>query len=300
MIVLLLIGFGMILGSFVNAMVWRLHAQDEVRDKLAELANAGKALSKARKVKAAKLNTELETLSISKGRSMCSQCSHPLAPKDLVPFFSWAWLRGKCRYCRQPIADPPLVELILPVLFVLSYVAWPESLSGYGLFAFGLWLAFLTGFVALSLYDIRWYLLPDRIVWPLVALAVVQVTVHATLFDGGWPVVMTAVWGIALASGVFLALYLIAERLGREWIGFGDVKLGLILGLLVGGPLPAILLLYLASLLGLLLSVPGLIRRRMTRTSLIPFGPFLMVACVVVVLFGSVFTKWLDALLLMP
>lgn len=300
MIVLLLLGLGMILGSFVNALVWRLHAQDEIRDKLAALASRKASRKTKNKSQAAALRTELETLSVSKGRSMCSLCGHPLAPKDLVPFFSWVWLRGRCRYCRQPIADPPIIELIVPALFVVSYLAWPEPLSGYGLLAFGLWLVFLTGFTALSLYDIRWYLLPDRIVWPLVALAVVQVLVHATLFGGGWPVVVDAAWGVAIASGVFLVLFLIAERLGREWIGFGDVKLGLVLGSLAGGPMPAILVLYLASLFGIVASLPGLLRRRMNRTSLIPFGPFLMAACIVVVLYGRVFTDWLNTFLVAP
>lgn len=313
MILVLLIGLGLILGSFVNALVWRLHAQDEIREKL-EALEAGKSEGLAaspRSIKSTKsqkdtngqikrLTAELEALSIARGRSMCSLCGHRLTAKDLIPFFSWLWLRGKCRYCRKPIADPPVIELVVPGLFVVSYLAWPMALQDYGLAAFILWLVFIVGFVALSLYDIRWFLLPDRIVWPLVGLAVLQVVVQATLFDGGWQVIVTALWGVVLASGVFLVLFLIAERLGKEWIGFGDVKLGLVLGLLVGGPLPAILVLYLASLLGLLASLPGIIRHRMTRTSLIPFGPFLMAACILVVLFGGAMTDWLDMWLIMP
>lgn len=305
MIIVLLAAFGLMFGSFVNALVWRFHRQDEsrwgleeLRDKLA-VAKTRQRPALAKQVREAE--AELLSLSMSKGRSMCSECRHPLAPGDLVPLFSWLWLRGRCRYCRQPIKDPPLVEAVLPLLFVVSYLAWPMSLDawGYGWLAFALWLAFLTGFMALALYDLRWFLLPDRIVWPLVVLAVVQVGVHALFFDGGVAALTTAAWGVAIASGVFLGLFVIAERLKREWIGFGDVKLGIVLGLLVGGPLPAILLLYIASFLGLLASLPMLVRHRLKRSSLIPFGPFLMAACVIVVLSGPALTEWVEKLLLL-
>ena len=303
----MLLAFGLMFGSFVNALVWRLHSQDEAQWKLEELRERlakAKAKSKERKQlqsEVAALEAELPTLSMSKGRSMCSKCRHPLAPADLVPLFSWIWLRGRCRYCRKPIQDPPVIEAALPLLFVVSYLVWPLSLEGwgYGWFAFGMWLVFLTGFLALALYDLRWFLLPDRIVWPLAVLALLQVAVHVAFFDGGLSTLVDAVWGVAIASGVFLGLFVLAERLKREWIGFGDVKLGIVLGLLVGGPLPAILLLYIASFLGLLFSVPKLVRRRLKRDSLIPFGPFLLAACVIVVLAGPRLTGWVDRLLVL-
>jgi prepilin signal peptidase PulO-like enzyme (type II secretory pathway) len=297
MTIIVLAALGLILGSFVNALVWRLHAQDEVREELAALDD-GKGKKPKSDKKARELKAKLRKLSMSKGRSMCSKCGHELAPKDLVPLFSWLSLRGKCRYCHKPIEDSPFVEAILPLLFIISYVFWPADLSGYGLLSFGLWLVFLTGFAALSAYDIRWFLLPDRIVWPLVGLAALQVLLHATVFDGGLDVLWTAAWGVAIASGVFLILYIIAERLGKEWIGFGDVKLGLALGLLVGGPLEAILLLYIASLAGLLVSLPLMARHRLKRSSLIPFGPFLMLACIIVTLAGPALKGWIEQLFL--
>jgi prepilin signal peptidase PulO-like enzyme (type II secretory pathway) len=300
----LLVAFGLMLGSFVNALVWRFHEQDEVRWRLEEFR---KSLATAKQDRRARLQSdigkaeaELNELSMSKGRSMCSKCRHPLGPADLVPLFSWLWLRGRCRYCRQPIEDPPVIDAVLPLLFVISYLVWPISLDGwgYGWFAFLCWLVFLTGFVALTVYDMRWFLLPDRIVWPLVALALLQVGAHALFFDGGVAALTDALWGVAIASGVFLGLFVVAERLKREWIGFGDVKLGIILGLLVGGPLSAIILLYIASFLGLFFSLPMLLRHRLKRTSLIPFGPFLMIACIIVLLAEPALTGWLERFLL--
>jgi prepilin signal peptidase PulO-like enzyme (type II secretory pathway) len=294
-----LVVFGFIFGSFVNALVWRIHKQAELRDKLAAIKDEPviKSNIKNQRLKVERLEKELRETSMSHGRSMCSKCHHPLAVADLIPFFSWLALRGKCRYCHKPIEDSGLIDLLMPALFVVSYIFWPQSFEGYGLFAFMLWLVFLVGFVALAIYDIRWFMLPDKIIWPLVALAVVQVVIHITVFDGGRAALIRALWGVGIGSGVFLALYLIAERLKREWIGFGDVKLGIVLGLLVGGPLEAIMLLYLASLAGLAVSLPLMARNRLTKTSFIPYGPFLMLACVIIVLSQPTLIGWLKNLL---
>lgn len=293
LIVVALVGFGLILGSFANALVWRLHEQEALREKIAELET--KKASAARDKRIGKLRAELRPLSMSRGRSMCSSCHHPLAAIDLVPLCSWLYLRGKCRYCRQPIQDPPLMEISLPLAFVVSYLFWPLQFEGYGLVAFIFWLAFLTAFAALTLYDIRWFILPDRIVWPLVLLAVFQVLIHTFFFDGGVEVIVSAFWGILIASGIFYVLHQLSKG---EWIGGGDVKLGLVLGLLVGGPLPALLLIFIASTLGTLASIPMLVQRKLKRTSIIPFGPFLMAAAAIIVLFGHTLTTRLTNLVL--
>lgn len=288
-----LIGFGMIFGSFANALVWRIYGQEELKEKIEELRQ--KKVSKGRDKKIADLKAELETLSMSKGRSMCSHCRHPLAPQDLIPLFSWLSLGGKCRYCKQKIQDPPLLEAGLPVAFVLSYIFWPLAWSGYGIVAFGFWLVFLVAFAALTLYDIRWFILPDRIVWPLVGLALIQVGVHAFVYDGGVDTLVTAFWGVVIDSGLFYVLYRVSNG---EWIGGGDVKLGIVLGLLVGGPLPALMLIFIASLAGTFASLPSLLNRTMQRNSVIPFGPFLILGAVVMVLFGQNLTDALTNLIL--
>lgn len=267
MIIIYLVAIGLILGSFVNALVWRFHAQ-------AELAEKGHK----------KGQPTAEELSMVKGRSMCSKCHHELAPKDLVPLFSWLYLRGKCRYCKKPIEDTPLVELLLPVFFAASYIFWPVELSGLGLYQFIFWLIFLVGFAALTIYDLRWFLLPDRIVFPLIGLAGLQLIGHLVFFDGGLDVALDALWGVLIASGVFYILHTVSN--GR-WIGGGDVTLGIIIGVLVGGPVAAMLVLFIASLLGTIVALPAIITRKAGRSTQIPFGPYLMAATVIVVLWGD-------------
>lgn len=281
-VVVALLLLGLILGSFVNAMVWRFYNQEALKETISEVSH--QKPGNKRDARLTKLQQELASLSMSKGRSMCSKCRHPLAARDLVPLGSWLWLRGKCRYCRQRIEDTPLLEAGLPVAFIVSYLLWPMQMNGYGLLAFVFWLVFVTGFAALTAYDIRWYLLPDRIVWPLVVLAVIQVLVYATVFGGGEQAVIKAFWGVVTASGIFWLLYRIS---GGKWIGGGDVKLGIVLGLLVGGPFEGLMVIFLASLLGSLASIPLLLHGKTGAKTIIPFGPFLMLAAFIVVLFGG-------------
>lgn len=255
MIVLLLIAFGLIFGSFVNALVWRLrHKKDWV-----------------------------------KGRSECSLCHHPLAPKDLVPVFSWLLLGGKCRYCHKPIQDSPLVELSLAILFVVSYWFWPQPLAGVGLYHFIFWLVFLVGFMALAVYDLKWFLLPDVIVFPLIGLAVVRLAGGLLFFDQTWLGAASSVLGAGVMSGLFLLIFVASKG---KWIGFGDVKLAIVLGLLAGGALPALLTLFVASVIGSVASLPLVIAGKANRKSHLPFGPMLIAGLIVVVLFGQAMIDW--------
>ncbi len=285
MVIAILIILGLCLGSFVNALIWRMHKQMELED-------AGPL-----KQSAAALTQKLShaDLSISRGRSMCSHCHHPLAVKDLVPVISYLSLKGKCRYCRRPIQDSPLAELLTPLLFVISYLAWPYQFEGQGLILFIFWLIFLTAFVALTLYDLRWYLLPNKIVFPLVGLAAVQTLVVAALYGGGIQSLLGAAGGVAAGSGIFYILYKVSD--GR-WIGGGDVKLGIVLGLLAGGPVLSFLIIFIASLIGTLVALPLLMTGRADRSSHLPFGPFLISGCIVVVLFGQRLLDWYSSLVI--
>jgi prepilin signal peptidase PulO-like enzyme (type II secretory pathway) len=283
MIILILVVIGVCLGSFVNALVWRIHDQAEINDKL----ERGKKLTKADKAR-------LEKLSITKGHSMCLHCGHELAVRDLVPVISWLWLRGKCRYCKAPIPDTPLAELAVPVLFILSYLWWPYALdSGFAVAAFVVWLACLVCFVALTMYDARWFILPNRIVFPLIVLAMAQTLLLALAAPHFLPVIRDALEGMLIIAGLFYGLFVVSNE---QWIGGGDVKLAIALGLLAGGAFEALELILFASITGLLVSLPVLVVTKSKNTK-IPFGPYLLVGAFIVVLFGARITNWYLGLL---
>lgn len=282
MIIVVLVVLGLSLGSFVNALVWRLHKQEE-------LAQSKKKTGQLTK----------QQLSITTGRSMCSHCHHPLAAKDLIPVFSWLALRGKCRYCHKPIPDTPLSELLVPALFVVSYMAWPTSLTSSQpshIVHFVIWLFVLVGFVVLFLYDLRWFLLPNKIVYPLVGLSGAWAIYSVLSASAGqhWQQLLTVAGAVAVSSGIFYLLFQISN--GR-WIGGGDVKLGLAIGFVVGTALNGFLVLFIASLLGTFIALPGLISGKMGRATQLPFGPFLITATTIVVLYADRLTSWYSHLL---
>lgn len=278
MVALILIGLA--LGSFVNALVWRIHEQEVI----------------AEKKKPSKADTErLRKLSIATGRSMCLSCGHELRARDLIPVASWLLLRGKCRYCGARIPDTPVAELSVPALLIMSYLVWPwELTSVLGWVLFGLWVAVLVGFVALTLYDFRWFLLPNRIVFPLIGIALAfRIALAYLPAAQSWHVIISGFWGAALLAGLFYLLFIISNE---QWIGGGDVKLAVVLGLLAGGPLEALLVLFIASTTGTLAVIPLLLQGKPLRHARIPFGPFLIVATVVTVLFSSPVIDWYTGL----
>jgi prepilin signal peptidase PulO-like enzyme (type II secretory pathway) len=273
MIIAVLVVVGLCFGSFVNALVWRLREQE---------------------VQSAKKKPDrkyLKKLSISKGRSMCPNCHHELAVKDLLPVLSWLSLGGKCRYCKKPISSQyPLVELATAGLFIASYVYWPVDFSDSQKLLFGLWLVLLTGFMALLVYDLHWFLLPNRIIYPLTVPAVLWAAVSiANSSDRLALAVSELVVSVVIGGGIFYALYQVS---GGKWIGGGDVRLGWLLGLIVLTPARAVLLLFLASLLGCIVSLPLMAAKRLKKTSVVPFGPFLIVGAIIVQLFGASLIAW--------
>lgn len=272
MIIAALVILGLCLGSFVNALVWRIHAQEQELEKK-------KPSSK-----------RLKDLSISQGRSMCPQCKHQLKAKDLIPILSWMSLGGKCRYCRKPISvQYPIVEAATAALFVAQYVWWPNELVGVEVLIFGLWLVLLTGLVALSVYDLKWLLLPNRLMYPLTAIAMVIAALRIVVADNPLSALVSVLLAVAVGGGLFYLLFQISQ--GR-WIGGGDVKLGWLLGLVVGTPGGSIFFIFIAAVLGSLISLPLLVSKRLKRSSVIPFGPFLILGAVIVQLFGEGILHW--------
>ena len=266
------------MGSFINALVWRLHEQSV------------KTLKPTRTKKTWLLRSSSDNLSIVHGRSMCPNCRHELSTRDLVPVFSWLALKGKCRYCNKPISlQYPLVELATVLLFIASYLWWPVTLSGAQISIFVLWLALIVGFVALIVYDARWQLLPNRIIYPLGFIAVIMASIEVAIANRPAITTLDLILAVMVGGGIFYVLFQVS---GGKWIGGGDVRLGWLLGLVAGTPDRSFLLIFLAAALGSLLSVPLLATKRLKRSSKIPFGPFLIIAVIIVQLFGAGILHW--------
>jgi prepilin signal peptidase PulO-like enzyme (type II secretory pathway) len=241
---------GLLFGSFVNALVWRLHNK---RDFVKE-------------------------------RSECTHCHHVLEWYDLIPVVSWALLGGKCRYCHKVIDDSPLTEIGVAVAFGISYVWWPLGFTMAGSVLFGLWLAALVLLAALFLYDLKWSLLPNALTFPLIGIGIVWSAVYylAIAPEGVLLALLDILLGIASVAGLYGFLYMVSKG---EWVGFGDVKLGVFMGLVLGWQ-QGLLAVMLANVLAFCFIAPGLLLGKVTRKSRIPFGPFLILATLITLLFG--------------
>ena len=278
---------GLLLGSFAGATVWRLRARQLVYDK----AHGEKVDSK--EYKKLKPLTEAK---VTKDRSRCLHCGYELKWYDLIPLFSWLSLRGRCRSCRKPIGKfEPLIELGMAGLFVLSYLLWPFPLeTALGVTALVVWLAACVVLVIAFAYDSKWFLLPDITTIILIALGVIAVVINILLTGNVWGGILNAAGAVAILSGLYLVLYLIS---GGRWIGFGDVKLGIGLGLILGDWQLALLALFLANFIGCLIVIPFMIAGKVTGKTQVPFGPLLIAGTILAKLIGFAVIDWYTSLI---
>lgn len=249
---------GAAMGSFAGALAWRLHAgRNFVSD-----------------------------------RSECEHCHHKLGAADLIPIVSWLLLRGRCRYCGKPIGWLTVVtEVTLAVLFTTSFIYWPLGFTVWQTYAlFVLWLGYLVALTILVIYDTRYMLLPDKIVLPLAVVAFADAALRVSLLPGASFVtyVQYVGFGLVALAGVYGALYAVSKG---KWVGFGDVKLSIFIGAVLGWQ-KALLVLCLSNVIGFVVVVPGLLSKKLNRTSRIPFGPFLIAAFVVAGLLGDAVIHW--------
>lgn len=284
---LILAFLGSVLGSFAGASVWRIRAQQLAYDKKNGEKVSSKEFSHLKKLLG---NSTLND------RSSCLNCSYRLKWYDLIPIFSWLSLKGRCRSCNKPIGRFELIiELSMAVFFVASYIFWPLPLdTAIGVVHFVLWL--IAG-VTLSIqfaYDSKWFLLPDRLALVLVAIGLAITSIIATQSADPLGVVGSAIGAIAILAGLYLIVYIISDG---KWIGFGDVKLGVGLGLLLADWKLALSALILANFVGLLAVLPSLIAGQVDRKTQIPFGPFLIIGTVLAWFIGNPIIDWYLGLL---
>lgn len=237
--------------------------------------------------KSSKRKADNSQYSILKGHSMCPDCEHRLAAKDLVPVFSWIMLKGKCRYCKKPISwQYPAVELAMATVFVVSYLFWPGGLHSHGnIILFIAWLATSIGLLALLVYDFKWMLLPSKIIYPTLAVAAAGRLVYIIGYEPNrWHGLIQWVLSVIVASGLFWLIFMSSKG---AWIGYGDVRLGLITGTVLADPVKSFLMIFAASVAGTLFILPALASGKKRLASRLPFGPFLIAATWFTLIYGE-------------
>ena len=239
--------FGLAVGSFLNAFIYRLEVQR----------------------------------SVMRGRSFCPACSHTLAWYDLIPLLSYILLKGRCRYCKAKISfQYPLVELATGILFVLVLLKLGLVFSVLELFY--LW-AIASFLMVIFVYDLKHFLIPDKVLYPATLVAGLWYVVSSM---AGWiPMyqILNTIYSAVGAAGFFLVIFLVSR--GRA-IGFGDVKLALFMGLFLGFP-AILVALAIAFASGALIGIALIFSKKKTMRSEVPFGPFLIVGTFVALFWGE-------------
>lgn len=215
-------------------------------------------------------------ISIITPPSHCTQCDKRLGIIDLVPVLSYLFLHGKCRYCKTKIsARYPLVELFCGGGFLILYLK-------FGLTIQYLAMIFLfSGLVMGSMIDYDHQIIPDA--------------VNLALLIGGIPllvlqsaeILLNGLLGALVGFGL---LFLIAV-IFKGGMGGGDVKLAGILGLYLGWPNILVALL-LSFVIGSIVGLAGVLIKKKTLKTALPFGPFLSIATLVVILWGQDIINW--------
>ena len=252
-----------------------------------------------------------------RGRSYCDACHTPLPWYDLIPLLSFLWLGGRCRFCQTRIARRiPVVELLTGIGF--AFIFWlviPDTKyqildTGYLILA-TYYLLLFSAFVVLFFTDLEYGVLPDKIVLPAAAIALVY---RLATMGSGASVASTAIRPLtlltqltlltlsslllpllsALCLSLFFLLLIFVTR-GRG-MGFGDVKLGFLIGLVLSWP-KTLVAAFFGFLFGALVSVILLVVGKKHFGDRIPFGPFLIVGTGVAAIWGNMIWGWYLSLL---
>ncbi len=261
--------FGLTIGSFLNCLIWRLHKGEGI------------------------LN-----------RSYCPKCKKQIAWYDNIPVLSFIFLGGKCRHCGKSISwQYPIVELITAILFVVALLVNLNylPLNAFPNFQFSISKLLTSHFLLLTLrdwflitvmiiifiYDLRWYLILDVITLPACAIILILNLIISFQCN------QCPQWSNLLISGIiggsfFLIQFIISRG---KWIGGGDIRLGLLMGLALGWP-NIIAAIFLAYLIGSIIGIGLLLTGRKKWCSKLPLGVFLSVATVVVLFWGERIIEW--------
>ena len=231
---------------------------------------------------AAWIYRQCENTSILRGRSACTSCQAVIAWYDNIPVVSFLCLRGRCRSCQTDISKKyPLIEVLTAILFL--FVTFFHVQGGFlspPLLARDLVIVFFLLYV--FLYDL-WYMeiWSEQTVYPAIGIFIISAF-------AAWEDPMNMLIAAIVGGGFFYLQYAFSR--GR-WVGGGDIRLGIFMGVILGWPL-IVLALMMAYVLGALVVLPFLISKKTQLAAKIPFGTYLTVATFAMMLWGDIIWTW--------
>lgn len=274
--------FGLIVGSFLNVVIYRLPVmlqrdwKQQCREMLAE--SDGPVSPEA----AGQPATEVaETFNLVTPRSRCSACGTPIKGYQNIPLVSYLFLKGRCATCGEHISMRyPLIEMLTGILSALVATHFGYSIECAAA------LILLWSLIALSVIDLDHQLLPDIITLPLMWLGLgLSLFSHGDgnpIFVGPQDAIIGAIAGYLSLWSIYQGFKLVT---GKEGMGYGDFKLLAALGAWLGWQM-LFLIVILSAIVGLVAALGMIVFRGHDRQVPIPFGPYLAVAGFIALIWG--------------
>ena len=259
--------FGLMIGSFLNVVIYRLPKMMQRESDNYVASESGKTLP----------HTERFNLMVP--RSACPQCGHQIMALENIPILSYLFIGGKCTKCKAPISIRyPLIELITGTLSAALIWHFGSGIAGLGSLVF-CWLL-----IAMTMIDADTQLLPDDLTLPLLwcGLLINLPGTFATLPDA-------VIGAVAGYMALWLVYWAFKLTTGKEGMGYGDFKLLAALGAWMGWTmLPAIIL--ISSVVGAIVGIVMIMAKNLGRDTPLPFGPYLAAAGLVTLIWGKQLT----------
>ena len=227
--------------------------------------------------------------------SHCPSCQRRLTVRDLIPIFSYLWLRGRCRYCQAPIPRR-ILWVEAGTSFVFGYLFWHYGLT----MQLALAILYSALFIVLAVIDLEHGLILNRIVYPSAVVALVI----GIFFPPSWLIYsgemadllantflpQSGIAQAAIGGVIGFILFSLIILVSRGGMGWGDAKMACLVGIITG--YMVLLALFLAVILGGMIAIILLALKIRKRREGIPFGPFLSLGGVVTLLWGSYIVSW--------
>ncbi len=226
------------------------------------------------------------------GRSYCPQCKTTLRPLDMVPILSYLLLRGACRNCKKKISPRyAVIEFITAIAFMLTFLA-VQPTDGFGYVSLVRALFIVSILVIVFVIDLEHFVILDSVVFSGVAtLFCFNIALALIGNTASWHLDTLLFGGIVAAAASSLVFFLLWFLSKGAWMGLGDVKLLLFLGLAMGWPHVWVML-FLSFFLGTLYAIPLLVLQKKEFNSAVPFGTFLSIASFITLLYGESILRW--------
>lgn len=209
--------------------------------------------------------------SLIKPSSHCTKCNHKLGASELVPIFSWIFQRGRCKKCKDKISSfYPIFEFATGLLFVISYLIFGFSIE------FVITVTFISMLLIIIISDYQTMIIPDEVLIFFSICLIIELIIKNGVAN---------IWFSLLNALISFSIMYLLKKLGdflfkKESMGGGDIKLMAVIGLILGYEM-SIMTIFLASFIGLPVSLYVMYKNK---TNIIPFGPFLSVAAIIILL----------------